>query len=186
MNSPDATYNVILLGFWSHAEITFGIMISCFPVLPRLIQTFHSQARNAFSSRFKDCEMSFCETLTSRFSFVSAAYRDRGAKKNPGGFIDPYDSRTESSSSGSKEKKSPSQKEQELTQSGTHSRIDLSRESLSSTRSCSYPGGESGTDTKQPQGGQILMTTHIETEIESHVDARDGSRTDLERQKLGW
>lgn len=41
---------------------------------------------------------------------------------------------------------------------------------------------------KQPQGGQILMTTRIETEIEieSHVDARHGSHTDLERQQLGW
>lgn len=176
VNSGDVTHNVVLLGFWSHAEIAIGIMISCFPVLPRLIQVFHSRARDAFSSRFKDSEMSFRETLTSRFSLASANC-DRG-KKSSGGLADPYHSRTENS-----KKNSPSQ-EQKSTQSESHSGISLSRESLMSTPDRSAPRGENR-NVKQPQG-HILMTTHIETEIESHANATHGSHTDIERQQLGW
>ena len=176
VNSGDVTHNVVLLGFWSHAEITIGIMISCFPVLPRLIQVFHSRAHDAFSSRFKDSETSFRETLTSRFSLASAHF-DRG-KKSSGGVVDPYHSRT-----GSSKEKSPSQ-EQKSTQSECHSRIGLSRESLMPTPDRSAAREENRND-KQLQG-HILMTTHIETEIESHDDAKHGSHTDIERQQLGW
>lgn len=55
-----------------------------------------------------------------------------------------------------------------------------------STQDPLVPRGGKDSNEKQPQGGQILMTTRIETEIESHVDARHGSHTDLERQQLGW
>lgn len=35
LQTGEMTYNFVVLGLWSHAEITFGIICSCLPVLPR-------------------------------------------------------------------------------------------------------------------------------------------------------
>lgn len=36
LQTRDRTYNFVILALWSHAEITFGIICGCLPVLPRL------------------------------------------------------------------------------------------------------------------------------------------------------
>lgn len=38
--SQDVTYNLGLMGLWTYAEISIGIVISCTPIFPRFYQEF--------------------------------------------------------------------------------------------------------------------------------------------------
>lgn len=165
---------MIILGFWTHGEITIGIMISCFPVLPRLFQVFRSRIHDSFSSRFKGSGMTSSESSISKFILASAR-RMRG-KKSSDGFVDLHDSRTSGS-----EKKSPFQG-QEMTQSECHIKMNSSRDSPTSTRDRLASKGEDMND-KQQQG-HILMTTRIETKLEPHATATQVFHTDIEGQNL--
>ena len=35
VKSSDFSYNIIVMGIWTYAELTIGIIVSCLPVLPR-------------------------------------------------------------------------------------------------------------------------------------------------------
>lgn len=40
VQSPDITYNLCIMGMWSYAEISIGIIVSCLPVLPKFFNNF--------------------------------------------------------------------------------------------------------------------------------------------------
>ncbi|ERF70422.1 hypothetical protein EPUS_04700 [Endocarpon pusillum Z07020] len=48
LKSPDVSYNVIIMGYWTIAEITTGIVVSCLPVMPKL---FHHYTSKFYHSR---------------------------------------------------------------------------------------------------------------------------------------
>ena len=50
MQSSDVSYNIVIMGIWTWAEITTGILISCLPIMPRFFQHLSSQVRKTFSS----------------------------------------------------------------------------------------------------------------------------------------
>jgi hypothetical protein len=53
-SSPDVTYNVIIMGLWTWAEITTGIIVSCLPVIPKFFQHFGPRVyQTLFSSSSK-------------------------------------------------------------------------------------------------------------------------------------
>lgn len=121
------TYNLVVMGFWTQAEITFGIMISCFPVLPRLMKVFRSRVQ-AFSSRFKTNDVIGGGTSGSAFKLTHAR-RQRG-KKFSDGFVDLQDSHPKGG-----EKILPFRR-RELLQSERH------LNSLTSMGDCAAPPGE--------------------------------------------
>lgn len=48
--SPDVSRNVIIMGLWTWAEITTGIVVSCLPVIPKFFQHFGPKFFRALSS----------------------------------------------------------------------------------------------------------------------------------------
>ena len=53
VQSPDVSYNVIIMGLWTWAEITSGILISCLPVMPKFFHSVGSKIHGTFSSSSK-------------------------------------------------------------------------------------------------------------------------------------
>ena len=53
VQSRDISYNVAKTSFWTYAEIAFGTVVSCMPVLPRFFQHFGSKIRTTFASKSK-------------------------------------------------------------------------------------------------------------------------------------
>lgn len=48
IRSPDISYNVIVIGLWSWAEMTTGVIISCLPAMPRFFQHVGPKVYSAF------------------------------------------------------------------------------------------------------------------------------------------
>lgn len=161
------------MGFWTYVEIAMGIIISCLPVLPRLFQGFGPRIYSALSFRSKTSGMTHSETQTTH-----TPIKRMSGKKNPDGYVDLYGMRSEVSG-----EYSP------LGEHGPHHpgravTNDSSRTSLAPMPDRPAPGWEGMNGEKQR--GQILRTTHIETEMEPEINAANVSRADLERQQLGW
>lgn len=51
--SEDISYNMIIMGFWTYAEIAIGITVSCLPVIPRFFHHFGPKIRTLVLSRYK-------------------------------------------------------------------------------------------------------------------------------------
>ena len=49
INSPDITYNMIIMGLWAYAEITIGIVVSCLPVVPKFFKHIGPKIYATFS-----------------------------------------------------------------------------------------------------------------------------------------
>lgn len=49
VKEPDVSYNIILMGLWTLAEVATGIIISCLPVLPRFFRHVGPILYRAFS-----------------------------------------------------------------------------------------------------------------------------------------
>ena len=49
VKEPDISYNVIVMGLWTLAEIAIGVIVSCLPVLPRFFQHAGPKVYRAFS-----------------------------------------------------------------------------------------------------------------------------------------
>ena len=52
VQSPDVSYNITIMGLWTWAEITTGIIISCLPVLPKFFRHFGPIVYRTISSTF--------------------------------------------------------------------------------------------------------------------------------------
>lgn len=47
LNSPDVSYNVVIMGYWTIAEITTGIVVSCLPVMPKFFHHYTSKLHHS-------------------------------------------------------------------------------------------------------------------------------------------
>ena len=47
--SPDISYNVMLVGIWAWAEMAVGIIVSCLPIMPKFFQHFSPKIRRVLS-----------------------------------------------------------------------------------------------------------------------------------------
>lgn len=148
------------MGFWTNAEITTGILISCFPVLPRFFQVSSSRIY-ALTSRFKSNEMQNSESRIS--TFIHAPVKRMMGKKGSDGFYGLSDFHTEGNE--------PKQSERQL-------KKDCIRKSLTSVHDRS--ASQLGSVNNEQLPGQIMMTTRIATELEPLA------HEDLERQQPRW
>ncbi|MCJ1449718.1 hypothetical protein MMC28_000046 [Mycoblastus sanguinarius] len=53
VESPDISYNIIIMGIWAYVEVTIGIIISCLPILPRFVQHFGPRIHGRFFRKSK-------------------------------------------------------------------------------------------------------------------------------------
>lgn len=164
---------MIVMGFWTYVEIDVGIVITCLPVIPRLFKAFGPRISGAFSLRSKTSGVSNSEPKPG-----DGSIKPMSGKKKPDKYKDLYSMQTEVGDESSPlHQRGPQPPGPMVTN-------DSSLSSLAATGNCSAPVGE---DTNgETKGGRILRTTHIETEIESGIDAANISRADLERQQLSW
>ena len=51
--SIDISYNMIIMGFWTWAEIAIGVTVSCLPVIPRFFQHFGPGIRSSLLSKYR-------------------------------------------------------------------------------------------------------------------------------------
>ena len=65
VQSSDTSYNIIVMGLWTWAEITSGILVSCLPIMPKFFQHMTPKLKGTFAS-------------ISRFGFKSGS-ADTGA-----------------------------------------------------------------------------------------------------------
>ena len=49
MTESDASYNLVVMGLWTLAEVATGVIVSCLPVLPRFFRDTGPKVRRAFS-----------------------------------------------------------------------------------------------------------------------------------------
>ena len=54
--SPDKSYRFGAFGLWSDAELSVGIIVGCFPVMPRFFQHVRPKVYEAFSFRSKSTD----------------------------------------------------------------------------------------------------------------------------------
>ena len=50
VKNPDISYNIIVMGLWTLAEIATGIIVSCLPVFPKFVRHAGPQIYRAFST----------------------------------------------------------------------------------------------------------------------------------------
>ena len=168
---------MIIMGFWTYVEIAIGIVISCLPVLPRLFQACGPRIYGMFSLRSKLTGMTPSEAQPSR----NTPIKGFSGKKEQNGYVDGYDMQTEVSG-----EYSPLHGQHGLPpRPGGTVTNDSSRTSLGPSPDGPAPGWDECIKGEK-QRGQILRTTHIETEMEPEINAANVSRADLERQQLGW
>ena len=53
VQSPDFSYTTVLMGMWTFAEFTTGIVISCLPVIPKFFQHVGPKVSTALAFRSK-------------------------------------------------------------------------------------------------------------------------------------
>lgn len=49
MKEPDISYNIILMGLWTLAEVAIGVIVNCLPVLPKFFRHAGPKVYRAFS-----------------------------------------------------------------------------------------------------------------------------------------
>lgn len=49
VQSPDASYDIVIMGLWTWAEITTSTIVSCFPIMPRFFHHMRLKVYGAFS-----------------------------------------------------------------------------------------------------------------------------------------
>lgn len=143
---------------WTSGETTIGIIISCLPVLPRLVRTCAPRIHSAFSSGVKMHDRTPVPGMQE--------------KRRPGELNDWHELRTEVSDH------HPSLNEHRPKQGECGSKDDSSQASF-------VPDPPTLSRGEHPPG-QILMTTYIETRTEEHRIPDRALRADLDRQQLRW
>lgn len=155
---------------WKSGEIAAGVIISCLPVLPRLIRTCAPRTRSAFAPRTRSA---FASEIKMGQGMTSAS----GTRENRRGedaLNDWHELRTQTSD------QYPSLNEQGRKQDECASKKGSSQASL-------VPDpGPTVLSLREPLPGQILMTTYIETRTEERQVSDRVWREDLERQQLRW
>ena len=100
----DKSYLMIKMGMWSWGEISAGILVSCFPVIPKFFQHFGPKTFAIFASTFRSRASSGHEpgstTVAPKIESLSK-FRQHLSKRGGGDRIpqtwdDPYNTRTQS------------------------------------------------------------------------------------------
>ena len=64
VTQPDISYNVIIMGLWTLAELATGVIVCCAPVLPRFFRHTGPKIYHAFSTTFRTGSLSGSAGLT--------------------------------------------------------------------------------------------------------------------------
>lgn len=156
--SMDRSYRITNHYLWTSGEVSAGIVISCVPVLPRLIRTYAPRIHSAFSSE---------EKVSERTPTPGMREKRRADELN-----NWHELRTQASD------QYPPLDEHGPQQGECSSKDDSSQDSLVPDSPTASHG--------EHLPGQILKTTHIETRTEEHPHTDSALRADLERQQLRW
>lgn len=177
VGSADRSYRITIHYLWTSGEIAAGVIISCLPILPRLVRTYAPRIHSVFWSNGKMHDM----------TPVPSSMRE---KKRPNELNNWHELQTDISDN------DPSldqhgRKEGDGDGEGQGERERGLKDDSSQVSLVPTPPSPDGPDGEQPPGqGQILMTTRIETRTELHTIAvHRALRADLERQQrqqLRW
>ena len=58
VKEPDISYNIVLMGLWTLAEVATGVIVSCLPVLPRFFRHAGPTVYRVFSVKTKSSSSS--------------------------------------------------------------------------------------------------------------------------------
>lgn len=58
VEEPDTSYNIVMMGLWTLAEVATGVIVCCLPVLPRFLRHAGPKVYRAFSIRSKSSSSS--------------------------------------------------------------------------------------------------------------------------------
>ncbi|KAI9842653.1 MAG: hypothetical protein M1837_007020 [Sclerophora amabilis] len=179
VQSKDVTYNTIVMGFWTLAEVAIGILCGCLPVLPKFFQVLGPKVHTALSSTFRTRESSSMPSNLKVSRILNSATKRSGASDSPDPYNDPYHSRREL-----KSEYSPLDTP-EMARTEAPRNIE-GYESGELTRplpvQCGRPAtGQRGLERSQSRSG-IVRTVHIETE---QYAQKTLSPSALERQQNG-
>lgn len=165
------------MGFWTFAELAAGIIVSCLPVLPRLVQYIGPRISSAFSSEVKTRDVTPVQRKADKKFLGELSNWDEGRtagsdKSSPqlperGSIIDPSQA-------------SLARALDRLDRLDSFDRLDRfeRRSRLDRHDPWTLPRLS-----EQPPG-QILRTIHIETKTEPRGIGDCGFRLDIERQSL--
>ena len=98
----DTSYFLTKMGIWSWGEISAGILVSCFPVIPRFFQHFGPKAFAMFPSTFRSRAISGQKSGSTRVASKLegfSKFRQHLSKRGGGDSIpqtwkDPYNTQT--------------------------------------------------------------------------------------------
>ncbi|MCJ1423016.1 hypothetical protein MMC29_000897, partial [Sticta canariensis] len=167
--TKDVTYNAVIFALWSHAEVTFGILCGCLPVLPKFI----SALRQKISTHSKTYVQIRTIFQWFRISRYSGKRGDAGSSECTGS--GPYDFQGKWNSD-------------EVCEIDPVAKRGSTVTSSAEVRSLAPTVGDSTTNLKcgeeGPSANRILKTVLIETVQEP----RDDPGLDLEMQRscLAW
>lgn len=82
VQSPDVSYNTVIMGLWTWAEVTSGMVISCLPVMPKFFQHFGAKTYLSFSSKFKSSSQLKPESPDMKSAQTSIPYDQSFLKSN--------------------------------------------------------------------------------------------------------
>ena len=88
MKEPDISYNIIVMGLWTLAEIAAGIIISCLPVLPRFLRHAGPKVYRAFSVGSKSSSSS--GSASAERKVTSPTFGPRQMASRPKTLNDPH------------------------------------------------------------------------------------------------
>ena len=99
----DTSYFLIKMGLWSWGEISAGILVSCFPVMPKFFQHFGPKTYAIFSSTFQSRASSGHKSGSTRaapkieglYKFRQPLTKRGGGDSIPQLWKDPYSTRTQ-------------------------------------------------------------------------------------------
>ena len=102
--SDDKSYYMIIMGMWSTGEIAAGILVSCFPVIPRFYQhvgpknfaIFLSTFRSRASSGHKSGSTKVAPRIEGLSKFQQHLSTRGGGDRNQQTWEDSYNTRTHS------------------------------------------------------------------------------------------
>ncbi|MCJ1262840.1 hypothetical protein MMC22_002710 [Lobaria immixta] len=170
LESSDITYNIAMMGLWTHAEVAVGIICSCLPVLPIFFQTIWP--RIVFHIKTSLLELNGLKDFKRNRHRAKRVNDPSSASNSTGTLHRTYEIHGKYHSSGEKE---PESTERDASTSSDVTSQTIGRLPISS--------GDTATDTihmeDRRNNQQILKTVTIETVRET----RQSLALDVENQQ---
>ena len=98
--SPDISYNVMLVGIWAWAEMAVGIIVSCLPIMPKFFQHFSPKVRRLLSLSIGTAERGATGESYSSHKHQNPFNRNSGLTRIPDTIDESFDLATRDKAQG--------------------------------------------------------------------------------------